>query len=58
MLENSAQCIALVKLYQLRAILQATGNSRHQRCTGVTLALFNAEFFVGRGGGILPTCAR
>jgi hypothetical protein len=51
--ENSAQWLALTELYQLRAILQPTRNSQDQRCAGVTLALKDAEFFVGRGGGFL-----
>ena len=49
--------LALAKLYQLRAMLQATGNSGHRRCAGVTLALIDEEFFVGRGGGFSLTCA-
>lgn len=48
---------ALVKLYQLRAMLQATGKGGRRRCAGVTLALIDEEFFVGRCVGFSLTCA-
>ena len=42
---------ALTQLYQPSAILQATRNQQRWCRAGVTLALINAENFVGRGSG-------